>query len=139
MALAEDITQDVFVKMLEHLTTLSELEALEPWLYRVASNACFSRLKRDTSVWEKVRRALMLSPSIHSHTPERQVQVQESLQQTLASLNQLPAKERVVFCMHTLDELSQQQIATTLSLSKGYVSKLLHRAKQRLFEQGWED
>lgn len=136
IALAEDLTQDVFIKMLEELATLQERESLEGWLYRVTTNACFTRLKRDTSVWYKVRQVLSLAPQSTSHTPERQVEVRQDLEQTMSALQRLPAKERVVFCMATLDERPQQEICDVLGLSKGYVSKLLHRARARL--QGWE-
>ena len=54
------------------------------------------------------------------------------------TLKKLPAKERVVVCMKYLDGRSQQEIAKTLGFSKGYVSKLVARALDRIRASGWE-
>jgi RNA polymerase sigma-70 factor (ECF subfamily) len=50
----------------------------------------------------------------------------------------LPARERVVLYMKLLDGSSQKDIAATLSMSEGYVSKLLARAWARIRAAGWE-
>lgn len=136
VALAEDLAQDVFVKMLEHMDQLSALGELEPWLYRVTTNTCFTRLKRDTSVWRKVMEALSMQPKATTSSPEQQLQLREELQHVLGKLKDIPAQERIVFCMYVLDEKPQQEICEILSLSKGYVSKLLKRARLRLREGG---
>lgn len=138
IALAEDLTHDVFVRLLLHFSELSQLDSIEKWLYRVTTNTCLSRLKRENSVWKRVRRALLFAPQPTKDNPERQAQVKEELNQTLASLQSLPDQERIVFCMYYLDEYTQQEIVSTLSLSKGYVSKLLSRARKKLHQQGWE-
>ena len=138
VALAEDLTHDVFVKLLEHLPSLSETTELAPWIYRVTTNTCLSRLKREQSWWSKMQQIIWSKPTAHTETPEKQVSLRADLQYVLEELQQLPAKERVVFCMVHLDHISQQDVGKTLSLSKGYVSKLLHRAQQRLRKRGWE-
>lgn len=139
VAWAEDATQDVFIKLLEQMPGLSDTDDLGGWIYRVTVNTCMTRLKRDGSVWRRVSQAFAMSqPEVVRDTPERQVQVRDELTAALAQLRELPAKERVVFCMRYLDEMPQQQIASTLSLSKGYVSKLLKRVRSRLEQQGWE-
>lgn len=138
VAWAEDATQDVFVKLILNLDALEAQEDLGSWIYRVTMNTCLSRLKRDGSVWRKVARALGARPESSPETPERQLQLREELRRVADELHGLPAKERVVFCMKHLDELEQREIASTLSLSEGYVSKLLHRAQDRLERRGWE-
>jgi RNA polymerase sigma-70 factor (ECF subfamily) len=138
VAWAEDATQDVFVKLLANLDALAEQEDLGGWIYRVTMNTCLSRLKRDGSVWRKVARALGARPEAAPETPERQLQLREELRRVADAVHGLPAKERVVFCMKHLDELEQREIAATLSMSEGYVSKLLHRAQDHLERRGWE-
>jgi RNA polymerase sigma-70 factor (ECF subfamily) len=136
-ALAEDITQDVFLKVVEHHRDLVDHEALEPWLYRVTTNACYTRMKRDTSVWNRVKKVLSLGPQEDWQTPEKQMNIKEELRQTMDALQELPDKERMVFCMCVLDGKSQVEIASILSLSKGYVSKLLQRARTHIERRGW--
>jgi RNA polymerase sigma-70 factor (ECF subfamily) len=62
----------------------------------------------------------------------------EELQAVASTLEQLPPLERVVLVMRQLEGMSQQEIAATLNLSKGYVSKLVHRAIARIRAAGWE-
>ena len=62
----------------------------------------------------------------------------EDLEAVAEELRRLPAKERVVFCMRYLDDKPQQEIAAALSMSPGYVSKLLTRARGQLERKGWE-
>jgi len=134
---AEDATHDVFIKLLEHMAALTDQEDLGSWLYRVAINTCLTRLKREGSVWNRVRQALTISSeTVDRQTPERKVQIKHDLDAALGALQHLSPKERVVFCMRYLDDQPQQEIASTLSLSEGYVSKLLRRARGRLKKQG---
>ncbi|HAA57300.1 MAG TPA: sigma-70 family RNA polymerase sigma factor [Myxococcales bacterium] len=138
IGMAEDITQDVFMKMLEQLDTLQALDKLEPWFYRVTTNMCFTRLQRERTMWKKLQQILVPEVGHVRDTPEHHIQVKEELQEIDAKLRALPPKERVVFCMVYLDECSQAQVCEMLSLSKGYVSKLLQRAQSRLTQKGWD-
>lgn len=130
---AEDATHDVFVKLLEQISALTDRDDLGSWLYKVTVNTCMTRLKREVSIWHRVRRAFSASSeSVDHQTPERRARIRQDLDAALREIERLPPKERVVFCMKHLDKLPQQEIAATLNLSEGYVSKLLSRAQQRL-------
>ncbi len=139
---AEDVTHDVFVRMLERLPELKDPGDLGGWIHRVTMNTCMTRLRRDGSIWGRVRAALMGEVSAAGTaavtTPERHVQVAQDLEGVREQLSRIPAKERVVFCMRHLDGMKQREIATSLDLSEGYVSKLLNRTKGRLKARGWE-
>lgn len=135
---AEDTTHDVFVKLLQTLPGLDRQDDLAGWVYRVTVNTCLTRLRRDRSTWRRVLESLALLPQQQPQTPERAVALRGELRAALSALAQLPPRERVVFSMRHLDELPQREIAATLSLSEGYVSKLLDRARGRLEREGWE-
>lgn len=135
---SEDATQDVFLKLLQTLPDLDRQQELGGWVYRVTVNTCLTRLRRDRSAWRRVLESLALIPQAQPQTPERAVALRGELQAALTALAQLPPRERVVFSMRHLDELPQREIAATLALSEGYVSKLLDRARGRLQREGWE-
>ena len=136
---AEDATQDVFVKLLQRLDGLSDTEDLGAWIYRVTMNICMTRLKREGSVWGRVLQVLSGATTLASRdTPERRVSVRQDLDAALEALAELPAKQRVVFSMRYIDETPQREIAATLDMSEGYVSKLLQRTREHLLKQGWE-
>ena len=136
---AEDATQDVFVKLLQRLDGLSDTEDLGAWIYRVTMNTCMTRLKREGSVWGRVVSVLSGATVTSSRdTPERRVSVRQDLDAALEVLRGLPARQRVVFSMRYLDETPQREIAATLKMSEGYVSKLLQRTREHLLKLGWE-
>ncbi|MEM7678056.1 MAG: sigma-70 family RNA polymerase sigma factor [Myxococcota bacterium] len=134
-ALAEDITQDVFVTLWRRYPTLEDLEDLGGWLYRVTTNRCLSHLRRER-LRHSVLRVLGLGPK--SVDPEPEVLARADVARVLAVVRMLPPKERVVFSMRFLDDKSQDEIARVLGHSKGYVSKLVHRAVARIRAAGWQ-
>ena len=136
-AWAEDLTHDVFVKLLEHLPRLRDTDDLGGWLYRVTANLCISRLRKDQSF---VARFLRVASSEEAIEPSAAnlVEDRQSAAAAWSTLQSLPARERVVLSMKVLDGKSQKEIATMLEMSEGYVSKLLARAWTQVRAAGWE-
>jgi RNA polymerase sigma-70 factor (ECF subfamily) len=134
-AWAEDLTHDVFLRLHAHLGELDDTTALGPWLYRATANLALNRL-RDEKSWVG-RLATLLRPE-HDERPtaEATLSRRQALLKTLATL---PAREHVVICMKVLDGKEQQEIAQTLGLSEGYVSKLVARAWAQIERSGWEE
>jgi RNA polymerase sigma-70 factor, ECF subfamily len=135
---AEDLTHDVFVRLLEHLPELSETHDLGAWLYRVTANLALSRRRRARSI---VRRFLPTYSRLVPHEeppPHLLLEQREAAAAAVTALGALPARERVVLCMKVLDGKSQREIAGLLSLTEGYVSKIYARAWARLRAAGWE-
>lgn len=135
---AEDVTHDVFVKLLEHLPRLADPGDLGGWLYRVATNQALSRLRREKSFLSWWRRAQHEPVREADPAPDRLFEGREAAAAALEAIESLPPRQRVVMCMKLLDGKSQQEIARTLSMSKGYVSKLVARATEQMRAAGWE-
>lgn len=135
---AEDLTQDVFVKLLEHLPSLEDPEDLGGWLYRVAANLAVSRARRVRALVNRFLPAYRRSIVDVEPAPDLLIERRQAAAAALASLGELPPRERVVLCMKLLDGESQRAIAATLGLTEGYVSKLYARAWERLRAAGWE-
>lgn len=136
-AFAEDVTQDVFVRMMTHLDRLDDPDDLGGWLYRVTTNRCLSRLRQErlrSSVLRLLGRATVApEPALERHTIAK-----DTLARTLEAVRALPPKERVAFGMRHLDGKEVAEIGAVMGHSKGYVSKLLTRASARLRAAGWE-
>lgn len=135
-ASAEDITHDVFVRLLGSIDDLDDDELLGGWLYRVTVNFCLTRLRR-----ERFRRSVRLLLGVDDRapsTPERDASARDELAKVLSTIASLPPKERVVFTMLHLDGRSQSEIAQVLGHSKGYVSKLVERGRAHVRAAGWE-
>ena len=88
--------------------------------------------------FDSAQRAFRSAAMMKPFNPETGEGITTQAKADAAELKRLPAKERVVFCMRYLDDKPQQEIAAALSMSPGYVSKLLTRARGRLERRGWE-
>ncbi|MCY0989298.1 sigma-70 family RNA polymerase sigma factor [Nannocystis sp. ILAH1] len=133
-AWAEDVVQDVFLTLFDRLPTLADVEQLDGWLYRVTTNRCLRKLRRDSFLNRPLVRWLLARDRVAEASPEQQVFARRDLERARSALAALPARERVVVGMCHLDGKSQREVCETLGLSKGYVSKLLARALARLEE-----
>ena len=132
---AEDVTQDVFIKLLDRLPSLEEREQLDGWLYRVTTNRCLRKLRRERLWSVGIAGRLGAASAPAQDSMEGQVFARHELERARLALAKLPPRERVVLCMCYLDGKSQAQICACLGLSKGYVSKLLARARARLEQE----
>lgn len=135
---AEDVTHEVFLKLLEHLPRLDNPDDLGGWLYRVAANLSLTHLRRSRSILARFLPAYRSTVAHAEPAPDELFEQREAAAAAMRTLRQLPPRERVVICMKMLDGKSQKEIAETLSVSEGYVSKLLARAWQRIRAAGWE-
>ncbi len=133
-AWAEDVTQDVFFTLLEKIRALPDRGDPGPWLRRVAINRCIS-LQRRRSVRQSPMVRWMLSEPPPDEQPESRLDVSEDLRRVWQAMDDLPAKQRAVFCLRHLDGESQTAIARLLGHSDGYVSKLLRRAETHVRRQ----
>jgi RNA polymerase sigma-70 factor (ECF subfamily) len=129
----------VFVDLFDVIDRLADTDDLGRWLYRVTTNRCLNKLKRQ-QWWERplVRFVLRSTSPAAALDPEAVTIARGDLRNAFDAVNQLAPKERVVFYMRHVDGFDQSAIARTLGFSKGYVSKLLKRAQHALERQGWE-
>jgi RNA polymerase sigma-70 factor (ECF subfamily) len=121
-ALAEDILQEVFIRIYRQLRWLREPELFRPWAYRIATREAFKALKRERRWAEQVRdedvlRSLPAAPA-EAHASE----LVERLPQLVARLS--PAS-RAVLILHYLHELPLAEVAAVLGVSTGTVKSRL--------------
>ena len=122
-ARAEDVTQDVFVKLWRALPLYDGRAAVGTWLYTIARNTCLSASRSDgyrrTSALED-----SIEPSVSSTTP-----LTLSVEQCLS---RLPDVQRQVTTLFYLQERSVADVAAMLDLPEGTVKSHLHRARRAL-------
>lgn len=135
---AEDLTHDVFLKLLEHLPRLDASTDLGGWLYRVTANLALTRLRRDRSLASRLGRFFTEDDEEPVASPDAGLALREEAAEALAALKRLPPREAVVLTMKVIDGKSQKEIAEALEMSEGYVSKLVTRGWERIRAAGWE-
>lgn len=134
-ALAEELTQETFIRALKHWKDYRGQCAPQTWLMSIAKNAYFSHRRRD-------RRLLPgdQDPSVFDY-PEADMEKRELIQQAHRALHALPEPYREVFTLRTFAELSYAQIAALFGKSEVWGRVTCFRARVMLQEamKGEED
>lgn len=133
---AQDLTQEVFIKVYEQLPKfkgVDEVGAFKAWLYRVATNHCIDYFRKKSN--QVAFEPLEENASSSELEPEVVLLKKESERRIERLVADLPADERSIVLMRYVNELSYEEIASFLGLSKTEVGNKLFRAKQKMRKQ----
>lgn len=133
---ADDITQDTFVRAYTQLHRFELGRPLAPWLMRIAANLSINYLKaaarRERPLTdEAISRGLPVADSAGSD-PQKSFLSSEFAEALDEAIEKLPAEQKIVFLLRVQEELSYEQIAEALDLSSGTVMSRLFRARSKL-------
>ena len=118
---AEEVTQDIFMKVWITREKLPEVRNLDNYLFIIARNHIFNETrKKITLVYGQVEERAETSA-----LPDLQTEYKESYQQLLKGIELLPEKRRIVFKLSRLEGLSNEQIAARLDIHKDTVYQYL--------------
>ncbi len=141
---AEDLSQEVFVKVNQALKTFRGESQLSTWLYRIATNAAIDKMRTATFRQGAEQSVLDDSTEIEDQdswtgeeTPslEQQLMRKEMYQCFIDYVKNLPANYRAIIILSELEGLSNNDIAAILGLSVDVVKIRLHRGRARLLEE----
>lgn len=125
----EDLSQQVFIKMVRAIDRLNEPAQFESWLFRLARNTCIDQLRR-----QKLRRIFLPFGEEHENIAEPPGAVDtEELDALRHALAQLRPQDRALLAL-VQEGRSHAEIAATLSTSVAAVKARLHRAREHLRE-----
>ncbi len=133
---AEDITQEVFIRVFRSLESFKEQSLFSTWLYRITLNCSINHVKKN-----KRRHILMdagegLMSLFNRDDEERnahqQLEATEKERAIRKAIDGLPGKQREAFILSKYEELTQREIAAIMQTTEGAVEQLLVRAKKQL-------
>ena len=137
---AEEVTQDVFVKIYHHQDNFRQEASLKTWAYRITINHCLDFLKAK----KRLKRfgflvALLGNESLTNSKefaefdhPGVQLEQKEAVENIFHHINQLPDTQKTALILKSVEGLPQKEIAAIMHLSPKAVESLLSRARATL-------
>ena len=127
---AEDIAQDVFVKVFHALKSFRRESEFSTWLYRIATNSSLDRLKqRKRSI---ARHVPMEEAQITGVAMNQSAEQNEDSMLIERALYELPTLQRAVVMLRHMDGFSTKQVSAILKCSEGTVKTHLHRGLKKM-------
>lgn len=129
--IAEEMTQDVFVKVWQHRAELAEITNFEGWLFTIARNHIYNELRKKVREKTFANHLLEYFKGL-ADTPEQSLIRKESEGLLNKAVAQLPPQQKKIYELSRGEGKNQQQIAGMLGLSKLTVKTHMHHALQNI-------
>lgn len=136
---AEDVTQEVFIKVFESVRQFKGESAFSTWLYRIAVTTALEFLRKKK---RKKRFAFITSLFGEGDTPVTDppdfvhpgvlLDRRENARVLFKAIQKLPENQRIAFSLHKVEGLSYQEVADVMETTVSAVESLIHRARQNL-------
>ena len=135
--IAEDITQDTFLKAYQKLSTLKQPQRFASWLYVIAANRCSTWLRKKrlwTQPLEHTSSAALEKTTYSGYIIAENERVATETKHEVVKklLAKLQESERTVITLYYLGEMNYEEISRFLGVSVGTVKTRIYRARQRL-------
>jgi len=129
--LAADVTQQVFIKLMDRIASFRGDSEFSTWLYRLVTNACLDAQRRSKS------RSLAVDSNVLETLPdpaslEKAFARTQTAELVKRAVSALPSKLRLAMLLRYFDELSYEEIAVALNCSRGTVASRLNRGHRLL-------
>jgi RNA polymerase sigma-70 factor (ECF subfamily) len=134
---AEEVTQDVFLKVYKKLGSFAFKSAFSTWLYRIAANTAINLYKKSSK--ERKRTCIFdeeIDPGNYGEEKENDFQEAERKQENeklvRSMLGQLPEGQRACVVLKDIEGLKYEEIASALGINLNTVRSRLSRAREKL-------
>lgn len=124
---ADDVTQEVFIRIYKSLDTLKDASAEKAWIYRIATNECnrfLTQKYQSTELTEDITNSLMEGEYI-DYDEEMQIKFQKAL-------NTLSERQRNVFELRYYEEMPYEQISEVMNSDVSTLKATYYVAKQKI-------
>ncbi|MCH8328364.1 MAG: sigma-70 family RNA polymerase sigma factor [Candidatus Marinimicrobia bacterium] len=128
--LAQDASQEVFLRVYRNLKRFKGDAQLSTWLYRIVKNVCYDLLKKRKP--ERLEEGQESRLRDDSDTPETATMAQWEHRQLRDAVTQLPKFQRLALTLYYFQERSYEEVAEIMEQPLGTVKSHLHRGKAAL-------
>jgi RNA polymerase sigma factor (sigma-70 family) len=135
---AEDLTQDIFLKIFKSLDTFDRRANFQTWLISVSRNLCIDHYRSVRKERETIDRDVDpgdLTPVSHEVSPYAALEQRDRVSLLREAMNELPDTLRTAVLLRDIRELTYQEIADALHLPEGTVKSRINRGRTELARQ----
>jgi RNA polymerase sigma factor (sigma-70 family) len=138
---AEEITQDVFVKVYQSIDKFKDQSTLKTWIYRITINQSLDFIKHKNSqkrsfiFGKKSENEYEINNASNFEHPGIALENKENGQILFHAINELPENQKTAFILSKFDGLSNPEVAEIMELSISAIESLIFRAKNTLKEK----
>jgi RNA polymerase sigma-70 factor, ECF subfamily len=135
---AEDLTQDVFLKLYRSLHTFDRRANFQTWLISVSRNLCIDYYRSSRKEREAINRDVdpnELTPVAHGPSSYAQLEERDRVSMLRTALDALPPTLRTAVMLRDIQEKTYQDIAAELRLPEGTVKSRINRGRTELARQ----
>ena len=132
---AEDLTQEIFLKVFRSLSTFDRRANFQTWLISVSRNLCIDRYRsgrRDREVFAREVDAATVQAESPGPSPQARVETQDRIALLREALKGLSPALRTAVLLRDIHELSYQEIADRLGIAEGTVKSRINRGRAEL-------
>jgi RNA polymerase sigma-70 factor, ECF subfamily len=129
---AEDLTQDIFLKIFKALNTFDRRANFQTWIISISRNLCIDHYRSVRKERQTIAREVDtsdLQPASRDRTPYAAAEHEDLREQLKQALETLPLTLRTAVVLRDLQELSYQEIAGRLGLPEGTVKSRINRGR----------
>lgn len=128
---AEEITQDVFVKVHKYAASFKGNAKLSTWVYRITVNTSLNYLKKKKK-FTLFKNSLSSKAAVDFEHPGVLLENKENAVALYKVMDCLPANQKTAFILSYIDQLPRQEVADIMKTSLKSVESLLQRAKKNM-------
>jgi len=131
--IAEDVVQEVFIKLWKKREELGHIENIEAWCMRATRNLSIDKLRSKHQKLGMIPEGFDIKSS--AATPDRLAESNDTISRVKAFMDKLPEKQKMVMQLRDIEGLTYQEITEALSMPMNQVKVYLYRARQQIRAQ----
>ncbi|MCO6479466.1 MAG: RNA polymerase sigma factor [Phaeodactylibacter sp.] len=127
---AEDVVQEVFIKVWELRGEMDEVRNIQAWCMQMTKNRAIDKRRLRYNQAEELDKAYGLSSD--NHDPGRQAELSDAVSQVKVLMAELPDSQKIAMHLRDIEGLSYQEICETLDMPLSQVKTNIFRARKHI-------
>ncbi len=129
---AEEVTQDIFIKIYKSIHTFRKEAQLSTWIYRIAYNAALNHLKKSKKQVHTTDMNGVLKEASSEITHTDNTFETQAMQMLYQAIMQLPTQEKTIILLYYYEDCTIKELGKILGLSTANIKVKLHRIRKKL-------